>query len=171
LSRFAVLFLIAISAFAQTQAINGSIRGRVTDAAGAAVPAAKVTVLNDETGFTRALSTDDDGYYVLPNLPLGSYTVTIQKEGFTTERHTGVALTAGVEAVIEGQLKVGAVTTEIEVTGGAAVIEPSRVSTGRTITSAEIENLPLTSRNPYNFIISSPASAGTRTPSSASPAP
>ena len=160
MSRVLVLLFAAVSAFAQSQAINGSIRGRVTDAAGAAVPAAKVTVLNDQTGFTRALSTDDDGYYVIPNLPLGTYTVTIQKEGFTTERHSGVVLTAGVEAVIEGQLKVGAVTTEIEVTGGAAVIEPSRVSTGRTITSAEIENLPLTSRNPYNFIIFQPGVSG-----------
>jgi hypothetical protein len=160
MSRVLILLLAAVSAFAQSQAINGSIRGRVTDAIGAAVPGAKVTVLNDQTGFTRALSTDDDGYYVFPNLPLGSYTVTIQKEGFTTERHSGVVLTAGVEAVIEGQLKVGAVTTEIEVTGGAAVIEPSRVSTGRTITSAEIENLPLTSRNPYNFIIFQPGVSG-----------
>jgi hypothetical protein len=160
MSRVLVLLFAVVSAFAQSQAINGSIRGRVTDAGGAGVPGAKVTVLNDETGFTRALSTDDDGYYVVPNLPLGTYTVTIQKEGFTTERHSGVVLTAGVEAVIEGQLKVGAVTTEIEVTGGAAVIEPSRVSTGRTITSAEIENLPLTSRNPYNFIIFQPGVSG-----------
>src|SRR5581483_8064460 len=114
------------------------IRGRVTDAAGAGVPAARINVLNDATGFTRTLATDDDGYYVVPNLPLGSYTVTIQKEGFTTERHPGVALTAGAEAVVEAQLKVGAVTTEIEVTGGAPIVEPSRVSTGRTITTAEI---------------------------------
>src|SRR5437763_1001744 len=60
MSRVLVLLFAAVSAFAQSQAINGSIRGRVTDAAGAAVPAAKVTVLNDQTGFTRALSTDDD---------------------------------------------------------------------------------------------------------------
>ena len=71
---------IALPALAQTQAINGSIRGRVTDAAGAAVPQAKVTVLNDATGFTRTASSEEDGYYVFPNLPLGTYTVTIQKE-------------------------------------------------------------------------------------------
>jgi hypothetical protein len=151
---------IALPAAAQTQAINGSIRGRVTDAAGAAVPQAKVTVLNDATGFTRTASSEEDGYYVFPNLPLGTYTVTIQKEGFQTERHPGVALTAGAEAVVEGQLKVGAVTTEIEVTGGAAMVEPSRVNTGRTIEHAEIDNLPLTSRNPYNFIIFQPGVSG-----------
>ena len=63
-----IFLLAAISASAQTQAINGSIRGRVADAAGASVPGAKVTVLNEATGFTRTLNTDDDGYYVFPNL-------------------------------------------------------------------------------------------------------
>jgi len=88
---------------AQTQAINGSIRGHVIDVAGASVPQARVTILNDDTGFTRQLDTDENGYYVFPNLPLGSYTVTIEREGFQKERHPGVALTAGVEAVVEAQ--------------------------------------------------------------------
>jgi hypothetical protein len=155
-----LLALLSFAAFGQTQAINGSIRGRVTDAAGAPVPGAKVTIMNTGTGFTRTLNSDDDGYYVLPNLPLGTYTVTLQKEGFETERHPGVNLTAGTEAVVDAQLKVGSVATEIEVTGGAPIVEPSRVSTGRTITNAEIDNLPLTSRNPYNFIIFQPGVSG-----------
>jgi hypothetical protein len=152
--------LLSLSAFAQTQAINGSIRGRVTDPAGAAVPAAKVTVLNGDTGFTRSLVTDGDGYYVAPNLPLGTYTVTVQKDGFRTERHPGVALAAGTEAVVAAQLSLGAVTSEIEVQGGAPIIEPSRVNTGRIIDHQEIDNLPLTSRNPYNFIIFQPGVSG-----------
>ena len=145
---------------AQTQAINGSIRGRVTDPAGSAIPAATVTVTNTATGFTRDAQTADDGYFVIPNLPLGTYTVIFKKEGFETERHTGVVLNAGTEAVIETSLKVGQVSTTIEVTGGAPVLEPSRISTGRTISFAEVDNLPLTSRNPYNFIIFQPGVSG-----------
>jgi hypothetical protein len=147
-------------ALAQTQAINGSIRGRVTDAGAASVPQAKVTILNDDTGFTRQVATDENGYYVFPNLPLGSYTVTIEKEGFDKERHPGVALTAGAEAIIDAQLQVGAVTTSVEVTGGAPIVDPSRVSTGRTIGNIETDNLPLTSRNPYNFILFQPGVSG-----------
>jgi Carboxypeptidase regulatory-like domain/TonB dependent receptor len=163
-AKRALLYLLfaafAFSAFAQTQAINGSIRGRVTDAAGAAVPGAKVTILNTATGYTRSLASDDDGYFVFPNLPLGPYTVTIAKEGFSTEKRSGVTLDAGTEAVVDSRLNVGAVTTEVEVTGGSPVIEPSRIATGRTITTQEIEDLPLTSRNPYNFIIFQPGVSG-----------
>jgi len=156
-----VLFAVfGVWALAQTQAINGSIRGRVMDAAGAAVAGAKVTAANDATGYTRTLSSDDQGYFVFPNLPLGPYTVTVAKEGFATQKRPGVTLDAGTEAVVDTALSVGAMAMEIEVSGGAPVIEPSRVATGRTITSAEIEDLPLTSRNPYNFIIFQPGVSG-----------
>ncbi len=156
------LSLITISSqvFAQTQAINGSIRGRVTDPAGSSVPQASVNATNDNTGFTRDVVSNDEGYFVLPNLPLGSYTLTVKKEGFDLQRRPGIILDAGVEAVIDAQLKVGAVSTTVEVTGGAPVIEPSRISIGRTIDQAEIENLPLTSRNPYNFILFQPGVSG-----------
>jgi len=160
LSAGLLLFALGLPAFGQTQAINGSIRGRVSDASGAPVPQAKVTILNEATGYTRQLTSEDNGYYVFPNLPLGPYTVTIEKEGFEKERHPGVVLTAGTEANVDGQLKVGTIATEIEVTGGASILETSRVNTGRTITHEEIDNLPLTSRNPYNFIIFQPGVSG-----------
>ena len=147
-------------ALAQTQAINGSIRGRVIDVAGAAVPQAKVTILNDDTGFTRQVDTDENGYYVFPNLPLGSYTVTIEKEGFregtpprsrADRRRRG-----GGGSSVEG----GRGHDRNRSHRRRAIVEPSRVNTGRTIGHAEIDNLPLTSRNPYNFIIFQPGVSG-----------
>jgi hypothetical protein len=146
--------------FGQAQAINGSIRGRVTDQANAPVTQAAVKIDNTDTGLSRTANTEDDGYYVFPNLPLGKYTVTVQKEGFDTQRHTNVVLDAGMEAQIDAQLRVGAVTTSVEVEGGAPIIDPSRVSTGRTIGYEETTNLPLTSRNPYNFILFQPGVSG-----------
>jgi hypothetical protein len=165
MSRIFVLFVIVLTlalsvSFAQTQAINGSVRGRLTDPAGAAVPAAAVNVTNIATGFTRDTQSNDDGYFVIPNLPIGTYTVTIKKEGFETQRHTNVILDAGTEGVIDSALKVGSVSTTVEVSGGAPVIEPSRVSTGRTISQVEVDNLPLTSRNPYNFLLFQPGISG-----------
>ena len=157
------LILVTIglqTAVAQTQAINGSIRGRVTDPSSAPVPKATVNAMNTGTGYSRDAESNDDGYFVLPNLPLGSYTLTVKKEGFDTQRRPGIVLDAGVEAVIDAQLKVGAVSTTVDVEGGAPVLEASRVSTGRTIDQAEVDNLPLTSRNPYNFVIFQPGLSG-----------
>jgi len=160
--RWALLLLVLAPFLAsgQTQAINGSIRGRVSDQTGSPVAQAAVKIENAQTGYTRSVETNEDGYYVFPNLPLGAYTVTLQKSGFDSERHPGVQLDAGTEAVIDAQLKVGATSTSIEVTGGAPILEPSRTDIGRIITRAETDNLPLTSRNPYNFIIFQPGVSG-----------
>jgi hypothetical protein len=146
--------------YGQAQAINGSIRGRVIDQANSPIGQAGVKIENTQTGLSRSTETAEDGYYVFPNLPLGSYTVTVQKTGFDTQRHPDVVLDAGMEATIDAQLHVGAVTTSVEVTGGAPIIEPSRVSTGRTISFEETDSLPLTSRNPYNFILFQPGVSG-----------
>jgi hypothetical protein len=156
-----VLALVAgTAAHAQVEAINGSIRGRVSDPAGGAGPAAPGTAKNEATGYTRSTTTGTDGYYVLPNLPLGSYTVTIGKEGFATLNFPGVELQAGAEAVINGPMKVSAVSTTVTVSGGSPILAPSAAYVGRTISGRETENLPLTSRNPYNFILFQPGVSG-----------
>ncbi len=154
------LLVISIPIFAQTEAINGSMRGRVTDPSGAPIPSASVLAANTNTGFSRTVETDSGGYFVIPNLPLGPYTLTIKKEGFEVERRAGIVIDAGAEAVIDTALPVGATSTTIEVTGQAPVIEPSRVAIGRTIGYAEVDNLPLTSRNPYNFVLFQPGVSG-----------
>ncbi len=160
---FAAISIVAAAlpfASAQTQAINGSIRGRVTDPAGAAIPGATVGVDNVATNFSRETLSNEEGYFVIPNLPIGSYTVTVKKDGFDQQRRPGVVLDAGTEAVIDAALKVGAVSTTVEVSGGAPVIEPTRVAIGRNIDQLEVDNLPLTSRNPYNFVLFQPGVSG-----------
>lgn len=165
-TKFALAAAVALAAlspaliWAQAQAINGSIRGRVTDPAASPIAQADVKIENTGTGLERSVQTTEDGYYVFPNLPLGSYTVTIQKTGFQSQVHPGVVLNAGLEAVIDAQLPVGSVATSVEVSGGAPIIDASRVSTGRTIGHEETDNLPLTSRNPYNYILFQPGVSG-----------
>src|SRR3954451_21692160 len=75
---------------AQTQAINGSIRGRVTDQTMSPIAQTNVKVENTDTAFTRSAQTPDEGSYGLRTLPLGSYTLIIQKEGFELLPHTGI---------------------------------------------------------------------------------
>lgn len=155
-----VLTLAATAARAQVEAINGSIRGRVTDQNGAVVPGTSVTVTNQATGYTRSVDAGADGYYVLPSLPLGTYTVTMRKEGFSTLSFPGVVLQAGAEAVIDGALRVSSVATTVEVQASGTILQPSAAYVGRTISEREVSNLPLTSRNPYNFIMFQPGVSG-----------
>jgi len=158
----ALLFLLACqpAAWAQSESINGTIRGRVSDPSDQAVAGSNVTAVNSATGYTRTVTSGEDGYYVIASLPIGTYTVTVTKSGFTTLRFTEVVLRAGQEAVVDGALKLGELTTAIEVSGGALVVDPDRTNIGRTISEVEIETLPLTSRNPYNWIMFQPGVSG-----------
>ena len=155
-----LVLLATFSAWSQTQAINGSIRGHVTDASGAAIPGATVSVRNTGSGFTRTIQSNEDGYYVLPNLPLGPYEVSITKQGFSSIKAPNIRLEAGREAVVDAPLKPATVESVVEVTGSVPVIQTTQADIGRTISTAEISNLPLTSRNPYNFILFQPGVSG-----------
>lgn len=156
----ALLGPLSAPAWSQVEAINATLRGRITDPNGNSVAQATITATHNATHYIRTAMTESDGYYVVPNLPLGAYTITIEKEGFSKMQHLGVLLQAGEEVLIDDQLKIGAVSTMIEVTGGVPIIEPTRVNLGRTIGQRELENLPLTSRNPYNFILFQPGVSG-----------
>jgi Carboxypeptidase regulatory-like domain/TonB dependent receptor len=161
LAAIGVLFSLAASlAWGQSQSINGTIRGQVTDATGVPVAAADITVTNDDTGFTRDVKTDSGGLYVAPDLPLGAYTVTVQSSGFAPVSNKGIRIEAGTSAVVNEQLHPGTVTTQVEVTGDAPVIEPARFDIGATIDPRETANIPLSSRNPYNFVLFQPGVSG-----------
>jgi carboxypeptidase family protein/TonB-dependent receptor-like protein len=145
---------------AQSESINGTIRGRVSDPSDQPVAGSNVTAVNNATGYTRSIASGEDGYYVIASLPIGTYTVTITKNGFETLRFTEIVLQAGRDAVVDAALKLGAVSTSIEVSGGVPVVDPARTNISRTISEAEVETLPLTSRNPYNWIMFQPGVSG-----------
>jgi hypothetical protein len=155
-----IVLLSGINVFAQSQAINGTVRGRVSDASDASMEGATVMVHDSATGLSRTVQSNSDGYYVIPNLPLGTYEVTVTKDGFASVKAKNVVLEAGKEAVIDVRMPLANVSETVEVSGGAPVIEPTRVNVGRTIDTKEIENLPLPSRNPYNFILFQPGVSG-----------
>lgn len=152
--------LATVSAWSQSQAINGTIRGRLSDASGAAVAGGTVVVRNTDTGFQRTIQSNEDGYYVFPNLPLGTYEVLITKQGFSNVKAANIRLEAGKEAVLDAPMRPATVETVVEVTNSIPVVQTTQADIGRTISTAEIANLPLTSRNPYNFILFQPGVSG-----------
>jgi hypothetical protein len=124
------------------------------------VTGASITITNAELGYSRTIQTGGDGYYVLVNLPLGTYSVSVTKEGFSTAHYDQIVLSAGKEATLDSALVVGSASEQIEVIASTTNIDPSTLNVQRTLDSREVENLPLTSRNPYNFILFQPGISG-----------
>jgi hypothetical protein len=146
--------------FGQAAAINGQIGGTVSDATGAAVSGAKVTATNTGTGFAQTTETESSGLYRFNVLPLGPYEIRIDAAGFAPLRQTGIQLNAGATVTLDVRLEVKGVSTEVLVEGGEPVVDPSRTDTGRSLSSYVVANLPLVSRNPYNFILQQPNVTG-----------
>src|ERR1700733_12992732 len=107
--RRAVLVVLTLSAllttgtfrsFSQSQSINGTIRGLVTDVNGSPISGARITVKNLDTGFTREGTSSSDGVYIAPDLPIGNYSVQTSSSGFAGITQTGVHLDAGSSATV-----------------------------------------------------------------------
>ena len=143
--------LLATSSFAQSQAANGTIEGTVIDPSGGVLPGVTVTVANVDTGLERSLVTNEGGQYRGLLLPLGNYRVSAELQGFKKAEQTGIALRAGDTATINFTLAVGTVSETVTITAEAPIAQPGKIDLGRTIGDLEIHNLPLPSRNPYNF--------------------
>src|SRR5687767_8337146 len=148
---FLLSLSIASAAAAQGQAINGTIEGSVVDESGGVLPGVTVTVTNTDTGDERVVITNESGVFRAPLLPLGSYRVAAELQGFRRYEQTGIALSAGQVAVINVKLGVGALSEVISVTAEVPVVDLGRIEQGRVLNEREIKTLPLTSRNPYNF--------------------
>src|SRR5688572_29783427 len=160
LTALLVTLVTGGSAFAQSQAINGTIEGTVVDEQGAVLPGVTVTVVNLDTGGSRVAVTNESGLYRALLLPLGTYKVSAELQGFRTFEQTGVTITAGRTAVIDIKLTVGMLSETITVTSDAPLVDLGKIEQGRTITEAEMKTLPLTSRNPYNFALLQPGVVG-----------
>src|ERR1700723_2394477 len=114
-ARIILLFVLVAAVSLSAQTFRGTILGTVTDAQGAVVPGAKVTVKNTGTGLERSTETSADGSYALPELPIGTYSVTITQTGFQTFVATGVTVDVATERRIDAGLKAGQVSTKVEV--------------------------------------------------------
>src|SRR5580658_7673560 len=116
-----VVSMASVVARAQ-QSITGEIKGSVTDASGAVVPAAAVSIQNVATGVVTPSTTNDHGLYDVPFLAPGDYTITFSKQGFRDFVRQGVKL--AIETIeIDAALQVGTATQEVVVTSAAPLVE------------------------------------------------
>jgi Carboxypeptidase regulatory-like domain/TonB dependent receptor len=161
-------FLVALLALApaaptmaQSQAANGSIEGTITDTSGGVLPGVTVTITGADTGAERTIITNEHGLYRAPLLPLGTYRVVAELQGFKKFEQTDIKLSVGQTQVVNATLSVGTVSETITVVSSdTPALDIARIDIGHTMTDQEVHNLPLVARNPYNFALVQPGVTG-----------
>src|SRR5580692_6149291 len=154
------LLLLAVT-LASAQTFRGTILGTVTDASGANVPGATVTVHNNDTGLVRMTETQTDGSYRIPELPIGTYDVTIEKSSFRTSVTKDVQVSVAAERRVDTALELGAVNEQILVSGEALPqIETTSDTLGGTLTQEIVKDLPINGRDYTKMIYLNPGVAG-----------
>src|ERR1700740_571002 len=133
--------------FAAAQDIFGRIVGTITDSSGAAVPNAKVTITNEATQLARPVTVDKNGYFVADELPVGTYTVSAEHQGFKTTTKTGNVLVAGGRLTVDLRLEVGVVTDTVRVAATGDTINTTSVELSTTIDFKQMQALSLNQRH------------------------
>src|SRR5579872_3877041 len=155
----ACVVLMAGSLAAQT--FRGTILGSVTDASGAVVPGASVKVHNVNTGQDRVTVTTADGTYAVPELPVGTYSVTVTQKGFQTSITNTVAVDVASERRVDVSLKPGQVSEQVEVSGETLPqIETTSNTLGGVLTSEVVKDLPVNGRDYTKLIYLNPGVSG-----------
>lgn len=155
MKRPPLTFVLAVAAIAllpaalAAQVATGNIRGTVVDSSEGVIPNVKVTLTNVNTGFTRAVTTNEHGDFNAPSMPLGEYQIAAEIAGFQKKILSGVNLQVDQTAIIRIVLEPGAVTQTVEVTGAAPLLESQTSSLGQVIENKRIVELPLNGRNPF----------------------
>ena len=142
-----VATVLCTTSTAAAQTATAQITGTVRDATGAVMPGVKVIVTNQLTGLTRETKTSNNGDYVIPLLPVGTYVVTGEQQGFKTAVHSDVPLTVDQIQRVDMLLEPGSLTETVEVRSNALALDTANATVGQTITEKQVTELPLNGRN------------------------
>jgi hypothetical protein len=154
---FATLFLSPLLMAQETSQIGGTVK----DTQGAVIPAAPVEVVGVETNTHFSTKTDPRGEYLVPSLPTAIYRVSVSLKGFQTAVVDGVKLEPGAPATVNVTLRVGNINESVEVSSGAEVLQTETTSVTTNLEGAQINELPVASRNANELLTLLP---GTNSP-------
>ena len=155
---FATL-LIATACFAQSNV--GRISGTVTDSSGAIMVGSQVSATDTGTHLERKVTTDSNGMYVFPSLPVGTYEVRAESRGFKTASQTGVVLDAASQRTVNFTLNVGSVSESLSVSASAQQVQSESGDVSKTISETQLSQTPLNGRNYAQLLRLIPGSAAT----------
>jgi hypothetical protein len=147
--------LVPSALFSQS-ASTGTVAGIVTDPSGAAVAAATVTLTDKATNTPRTASTNENGRYILVDIPAGTYDVNISKQGFRISRLSDQTVNVGTALTLNVTLEIGSVAESVEVTASNAELQTLNATVGNTISGAALDSLPSISRDASTFFTLQP---------------
>ncbi len=155
-----ILLCLCAAHPARAQFDTGTIAGTITDSTGAAIPNTSVTVMNTNTGVQTQAKADSKGYFVASGLPFGKYVISATATGFSKTSTKPLQLTVGARVNVTLALTVAAAAESIEVTGTTTTVDTSSSTSGTTLNSMQIGNLPVNGRDVSDFLEISPGSVG-----------
>jgi Carboxypeptidase regulatory-like domain/TonB-dependent Receptor Plug Domain len=158
-----VALLLSLALVVQAQTSRGNVSGVVTDAAGARIPGATVTLTNTETTVSRTATTNDEGFYRFDAVDLGPYSVAISAAGFGALTKTGVVVNANQTSAVDAELSPGGqqVTVDVVSEAGAALQTEAPVR-GGNIGTTQVTELPFSGRNPVALALTLPGVTSNR---------
>ena len=150
LSQICGVLLFAFVAFssAHAQTVVGRISGTVQDANGASVPNATVKIINSATNSERTVTTDENGFYTVTNLPVGTYTIEAEQKGYKKALVSGQNVTADARLTVDVKLEAGEISETVEiVAAGGETVNTTSGEVSRVIDRQQVQNLALNGRN------------------------
>ncbi|MGB7584520.1 MAG: TonB-dependent receptor [Terriglobales bacterium] len=156
-----LLAVVAMAAAVFAQTFRGTILGTVTDQSGAVISGAKISVKNTNTGLERTTQTSADGSYVVPELPIGSYTVTVSQTGFQTSVTSAIAVDVAEQRRVDIALKPGQVSQQVEVSAESLpLVETTSNTLGAVLTQETVKDLAINGRDYTKLIFLTPGVTG-----------
>ena len=159
---FAVLVVCPSSLFAQATAV-AQLNGTVADESGAIVAGAAVSLRDTSTNVAYTATSNDRGFYAIPNLPPGQYELKVSYTGFAGYTQTGIVLTVGQSATVNATLQIAARGEKVVVTSEVPVIEPTKTEISQVVGTQQIQSLPISGRLFTDFALLTPGVAIGRT--------
>src|ERR1035438_3279068 len=148
------LLMAATAAAGWARGVGEKLLGSGTDARGAVVPNAKLTITETQTGIIHASKSNESGNWIVPDLPPGAYEVDVEAAGFKKELRKDIALQVNTTQRVDIQLQPGSITETIEVGATTAVLQTDRADTGRNIDTMVVSELPvLVSNRNYQVLL------------------
>ncbi|MFN2415561.1 MAG: TonB-dependent receptor domain-containing protein, partial [Pyrinomonadaceae bacterium] len=157
-SRFACLLVLsaALAPTLMAQRVNADLTGRVLDQNGAAVTNATVTARNLGTSAQRTAQTNEDGEYVVREMPPGRYEITVEAANFSKALVRDLELNIGTTSTLNFDLKPGQLTETVEVAAGGVLVETTRSDLADVVTPLQVQTLPLLNRTFSNLSVITP---------------